>query len=500
MAESQLPEIKKDGFLSMIILLLNKHLNENNLYGKFDGGVESSCLLALNIKEQAPEQYAKLASFCGIRDVVNDKIIWGYQNPECATNAYFIQTATRGYINSSSDRSQAAGRLFWQVLKNVNINSEKHEVLRDKKFFQESANFDKIKISFLNGIGSVLDAKDKIAGIDWLLSYRKTDTSGVYVDFIRDLASYNIGANDTDREYLAKHTVRQLVGILHKSRESNGGKFLEMVLPVIENAANNAIYLENVSYCDERGVLGVKNEVYTFDETFKQDLYKRLKRSKLNLSENIIEFLENNGTANQKLQKRIRVVDEGMFNHKISLDSRYKLASKQKGIIETGLFAPNVKPTNDLVSDYAKFLVDYAVLSPIDKKGEVEVRNLECLLKRNANYMELNVVSGNLFGEDIKNKPNINKKLVNKVADLYAKSIDTTYDVAEEFSDEFHQKMTDMFVSIVKENNYKKSEVTELCNILSQGGGKAKEFVRMSHKIMSEYTSLPQTNILQKLR
>ena len=72
MAERQLPEVKKDGLLNMITFLLNKHLNENNLFGKFDGGVESSCLIALKIKEQAPELYAKLAGFCGIRDIVNE--------------------------------------------------------------------------------------------------------------------------------------------------------------------------------------------------------------------------------------------------------------------------------------------------------------------------------------------------------------------------------------------------------------------------------------------
>ncbi len=499
MAENELPEAQNDGFMKMIVKLLNHRLNQGDVYDKFKGVREVNFLLEYKVQQQAPKAYKELADLCGFKGFENNKPIWGLNNPECSTNAYFIRRAIRGYIHSTTEKSKAAGRLFWNVLKHVTINSEKRVSMGDKSFFKENANFDKAKISFLDGIGTFLSDKDKVLGIDWVLAYRKSDNSGVYSGFIKEMANYNIGTTQSDKKDLAEQTVRQLFLILQKSRESNGGKLLEMAMPVIENAADNAFYLDNVSYYDEAGVIGVKGKTYKLDEKFKKDLYKRLKRSKLKISDNCENFLLNNETPSQKLHKRINNVYHVLYQYDVKWKQRAAFVMKQKGIIDAVVCSPEIKPTFELVKDYAALVIDYAAVRP-HKTDEVSIENINNLLKRNAKYMELNAVSGTLFEPVAEPKRKINKKLVGAIAEIYAKSVNTTNEEAEEFDPNFHNKMTKMFVDIVKEHDYSRSEVQELCNILSQGGGREEPFVKMGRKIMSEYTVLPKVARKNKKR
>jgi len=485
MTEAQLPDKKDDNYLTMLLELLDYHLNNGTFYKTFTGNIEGNYLAKFKINEQAPKAYEYLANICGIK-IVNGKVHFTGMDYYCPTNDVYLVRAAHEYVNSTSDTERAAGRLLWNVLTKVKPNSNILKYVGNGNYFVNSANFEKQKVSFLNHTNIKFSDIDKIKALDWFLAYKKSDSDEIFTDFIENLADYNIGANKDNKQYLAEQTIKQVVMVLQKSRESSGGKLLKMMRPVLENAANNSFYLTDVSYVDDKGVLGDKGKVYKIDDNFKKDLYSRIKRSNMNVSAICEDFLNNKNDANQMLQKRINLVSSILRRYNIDEFYRASIAKKQKGYIETALDDKNVSITSSFVIDYAEMLTNYVAIKPM--KGNEKADVLHKLITKNADYTGLSYTCGSLFSDINGEKPNVNKNLVNDVAKIYANGIEAVDYELNEFDPDFHDSMTKMFSSIVATYKYNKKEVTELCNILEQGGGNALQFKKMANEVMNSYT------------
>ena len=492
MIEEHILDARDDEFLNVIDALLSDVLNKGAYFDKFNYDLASRYLDDSKLAQTNPQSYQKLSKICGQKVPYGNRTILLYPDPRFETNAAFLIEAANEYVRTAKDSKLASGRLVWHTFKRTFFKGEIYN-RDDKEVFARQAAFERNKVRFLNAAELQLSNACKVDTLDLFSSYKASDRDGIYTDFIRKISSYDIGAEPQDQNYVAKQTVKLLVKVLDKSRGSNGAAKLKLLMPVFENAAKNAFYIDNVSYVDVSGSLGEKNKVYTLDKPLKLDILKRLRRSGLPFSARCQRFFEDEAVSTTSVINKMKIVQNVMKNSSRPFERKLEVMKKVYPLVEADLNNPLVEPKNDLILAYAGFLSDYASLQP-EEKG-FSVKRLEYMLKENINYRDRNIVQGNLFMNNVP-LPKIDKKLVAEVADIYAGSVLTTHPEGECFNPDFHKNMTAMFAGIVTSHDYSKPEVQDLCERLAKGGDGAFEFRTMSRAVMAAYT-MPRNPAVQ---
>ncbi|MBE6445341.1 MAG: hypothetical protein E7019_04740 [Alphaproteobacteria bacterium] len=490
MAEESGSVINEDKFLNSILKLF-KDLHDNGVYNSnFMPEVVVSYMDGFNLSEEAPNSYENLKKLCGTPTKYGaNKIIYFGQSDKIRSNADFIKEMVKEYVimHEVNEQPRYAGRLFWNLLTKCSLDNDLNKGSSQSVFYKKHDRFEKDKADILSCFANKMSVEDRIKALDWFFSYKKTDRSGVYGFLIGKLAYYDIGETKENREWVVSNTIKLLNQVYSKAKSSKSNDFVELALPILENAAINSYYLQGKTFFDSEGKLGIKNAVYDFGDNVREYISRRLKESGLRYSEDLALFLEGQNTPTDILIKKMSIVNKSIFGErKISADEVNRYNAKAK-LIFAQLEDGNIVPNNKLVRTYAEYLCQYAKINSSCKN--IDSRLLEKLVSENANYMELNMEVGVLFDDATpkKRKRNVNKELVKDIAQIYASSVLTTDDVSGDFNLNFHNSMTKMFSDIVVKNNYTKKDVDALCGILEKGGNHAPEFVAMCRSVKYSY-------------
>ena len=474
---------KNDAFLNLVGVMLSDVLNRRTYWDKFDNERMAYLFENSDLSQTHPTAYQNLINLCGRKMAWGPKSLWVEPNPAVENNFQFLIKAANEFLRTSSG---AANQILWHVSNKVYLRESMLQ-LSDEELYRRRNEFKIMQVYFLNSLVFKPDAHSKVDALDRLLSYKASDKSGVYAEFIKKMADYNVGDVATYQEYSAKQTVKLLFKILAKSRASNGAAKLKLFLPVIENAAKNGSYIDNITHVDTSGDLGEKNKTYTLDKKVKLDILKRLQRSKLPLSPLCISYLKSEPISSETVINKIQDVQGVLKNEERSWENRLKFMDKIHPLIERELECDKLRPSRKLITTYAEYLSEYAALHP-DRK-DLSALLLFRLLKKNAMQSGLNTTQNQLF-EKIGDVPvKINKALVADVASIYAESVLLTDLDFGEFNPYFHQNMTKMFSYIVSSYDYTKEDVEDLCSRLAKGGGNASEFKNTAKAVMMAYTN-----------
>ena len=475
--------LKNDAFLNLVGMMLSDVLNRRAYWGKFDNERMARLLENSDLSQTHPTAFQNLINLCGRKMAWGPKSLWVEPNPAIENNSQFLIKAAGEFLKTSSE---APGQLIWHVWEKVYLR-ESLLNLSQEELYKRRDEFKKTQVRFLNSLNLEPDAHSKVNVLDLLLSYKASDKSGVYAEFIRQMADYDVADNPERQEFAAKQTVKILFKALEKSRTSNGAAKLQLFLPIFENAAKNGFYIDNITYVDVRGDLGEKNKTYTLDKEVKLDILKRLQRSKLPLSAGCISYFKSEPVSAESVINKIENVQDMLKNSRRTWERRLKIMDKIHPLIEGVLDNALVRPSRKLITTYTGYLTEYSALHP--DKNDVSERQLLRLLQKNAALSGLNSVQGQLFGDEFLQPAKINKPLVAEVADVYAQNVISTYPEMGEFNPYFHQKMTRMFSYIVNSYDYSKEDVDDLCSRLAKGGGNAPEFKRTAQTVMGAYTN-----------
>ena len=473
---------KNDAFLNLVGMMLSDVLNRRAYWEKFDNERMARFLENSNLFQTYPKAYRDLINLCGRKVPWGPKILWVEPNPMIENNSQFLIKAASEFLKTSSE---ASGQLIWHVLEKVYLRESILNLPREE-LYKRRDEFKKTQVRFLNSLELKPDAYSKVNVLDLLLSYKASDKSGVYAEFIRQMVDYDVADNPKRQEFAAKQTVKILFKALDKSRGSSGAAKLQMFLPIFENAAKNGFYIDNITYVDVSGDLGEKNKTYTLDREVKLDILKRLQRSKLPLSAGCIGYFKSEPVSAETVINKIENVQDMLKNSRRTWERRLKIMDKIHPLIEGVLDNALVVPSRRLIITYAGYLSEYAALHPNDDVSEMSLLRL---LQKNAALSGLNGVQGRLFGDEPLQPAKINKALVADVADIYAQNVASTYPEVGEFNPYFHQKMTRMFSYIVNSYDYAKEDVDDLCSRLAKGADNAPEFKRAAQMVMAAYTN-----------
>ncbi len=474
---------KNDAFLNLVGMMLSDVLNRRAYWGKFDNERMARLLERSDLSQTHPEAYQNLINLCGRKMAWGPKVLLVEPNPAIENNSQFLIKAANEFLKTSPE---ASGQLIWHVWDKVYLR-ESVLNLSQEELYKRRDEFKKTQVRFLNSLDLKPDAYSKVNVLDLLLSYKASDKSGVYAEFIRQMADYNVADNPARQEFAAKQTVKILFKALDKSRSSNGAAKLQLFLPIFENAAKNGFYIDNITYVDVSGDLGEKNKTYTLDKDVKLDILKRLQRSKLPLSARCISYFKSEPISAESVINKIENVQDMLKNSRRTWERRLKIMDKIHPLIEGVVDNALVMPSRRLITTYAGYLSEYAALHPTD--DNVSEKPLLRLLQKNAALSGLNSVQERLFGDAPLQPAKINKALVADVADIYAQNVASTHPEIGEFNPYLHQKMTRMFSYIVNSYDYSKEDVDDLCSRLAKGGGNAPEFKRAAQMVMAAYTN-----------
>lgn len=481
--DTQKKSSKNDTFLNLIGMMLSDTLNRRTYWDKFDNERMAYLLESSNLSQTHPAAYQNLINLCGRKMPYGQRVLWVEPAWHIENNMQFLVKAANEFLKTSPE---ASGQLVWHVWDKVYLREGSLNISQEE-LYRRRDEFKKTQIRFLNALNLRPDAYSKVNVLDLLLSYKASDNGGVYSEFIKKMADYDVADNPSRQDFAVKQTVKILFKALDKSRGSNGAAKLKLFLPIFENAAKNGFYIDNITYVDVSGDLGEKNKTYTLDKEAKLDILKRLQRSKLPLSPLSISYFTSEPISAESVVNKIKNVQDMLKNSRRTWERRLKIMDKIHPLIEGVLDNTLVTPSRRLVTTYAGYLSEYASLHPSDDK--ISEKPLLRLLQKNAALSGINNVQGCLFGEENFQPAKINKPLVAEVADVYAQNVISTHPEMGEFNPYFHQKMTKMLSYVVSSYDYTREEVSDLCSRLAKGGDNAPEFKRSAQMVMAAYTN-----------
>jgi len=308
MAEESGSVINEDKFLNSILKLF-KDLHDNGVYNSnFMPEVVVSYMDGFNLSEEAPNSYENLKKLCGTPTKYGaNKIIYFGQSDKIRSNADFIKEMVKEYVimHEVNEQPRYAGRLFWNLLTKCSLDNDLNKGSSQSVFYKKHDRFEKDKADILSCFANKMSVEDRIKALDWFFSYKKTDRSGVYGFLIGKLAYYDIGETKENREWVVSNTIKLLNQVYSKAKSSKSNDFVELALPILENAAINSYYLQGKTFFDSEGKLGIKNAVYDFGDNVREYISRRLKESGLRYSEDLALFLEGQNTPTDILIKKI---------------------------------------------------------------------------------------------------------------------------------------------------------------------------------------------------
>ena len=197
--DTQKKSSKNDAFLNLVGMMLSGVLNRRAYWGKFDNERMARLLERSDLSQTHPEAYRNLINLCGRRMPYGPKVLWVEPNPAIENNSQFLIKAANEFLKTSPE---ASGQLIWHVWEKVYLR-ESVLNLSQEELYKRRDEFKKTQVRFLNSIDLRPDAYSKVNVLDLLLSYKASDKSGVYAEFIRQMADYNVADNPARQEFAA---------------------------------------------------------------------------------------------------------------------------------------------------------------------------------------------------------------------------------------------------------------------------------------------------------
>lgn len=394
-----------------------------------------------------------------------------------SSNLNAIDKLVDAYAVLKRNKSKAHGAVLWK-LGQVSLphDADYFRLSRPERGKAEHR-FRKQMTELLLSLDLDLSSRDKVNFLDFM-NYKYSD------DFSQRLydrfASYKI-----EDEYTATHTVKLLMKTLEASKKEKSFARLRKARKLFENAAANSAYLENSGYTDKDGnIEGVRGKIYILDGKTREDIGRRLQKSKIAFDSSCREFFADNERFDTDVLKTMAIV-VNRISAPGSASGKKNLLERYWRDVNAAVSREDTKMNGRDVENYIRYLCSYAVFHPEAK--DIDMRPLRTVLEKNS----APAVMFRLF-EDQKtvkqDGANINKKSVLKAADIYVRSFASTLPEAEEFNPHFYKGMTEMFASIVTECGYNKKEVRQLCEHIISVPNCPKELCEMRKEVMTAYT------------
>ncbi len=372
------------------------------------------------------------------------------------------------FIADAANPKEAAGALFWRLLKS-SYNGSKVDA---SNFFRKERIYQRNMINLLNCFKLDLSAKDKINALAFL-DYKYTTDE--YLHLYQSLGEFNLGENPENLDYERTQTVRLFGDIFKNSQKSTWKNKVSSVAVLLESIARNASFLEGVS-CD-----GVE-----IDDSSRAKMLAIMKKSHHTFSLKCLTYFSaSENTQTETNTESYMAVVLNKLEKATDVENRRMLLN---------VFTPKVNVRVDEATSFSdRFVENYGrylnlIATNFPKCQNIPVDKLEALLAKNANEKNMYNVHSSLFPGEIQENelPPFDKKLVLKVARNYVNSFNR-YQKMDELNFDFYEKMTQMLGRIVTSGCYKKNEVRDLCQVLCKGDEPLKR--QMAKKIMTIYTA-----------
>ena len=143
-----------------------------------------------------------------------------------------------------------------------------------------------------------------------------------------------------------------------------------------------------------------------------------------------------------------------------------------------------------LVSEYTNYMCECAYEY---YRTDIYADNIYYLIEKNAKENGLNRKEPTIF-EGVKEIKDINKNMVLKVAEIYAKSIKEADQICGENNMQFDRSMSAMFVDIVCRYNYSDQDVEDLKNTIKANSEDKNYATSLSRSIAVAYINHKKLN------